>query len=381
MSKRPAPPAPVLITDPATLAAWAQRLKRKKSIALDTEAASFHRYLDRVYLVQVSSDDETALIDPLAVDDLSCLGSLIASPSIETIFHDADYDLRILDRDYGFRARRIWDTRVAAQLAGEPAFGLGTLLEKYFGITVSKKLQRADWSRRPLTDEMIQYAATDTAYLTRLRDELERKLSTQGRLHWAEEEFVRLEGVRWTQLDQGDGFLRLKGAKALSQQALAVLRAVWEWRERTAASLDRAPFRVLGNEALIGLARGATAAKAPLDTLKSIPETVVRRYGEGLLAAIQRGLATPPTNWPKIERGRRPKPDPKAEARYHRLRALRAARAEIVGLDAGLLCPNGTLQAIARAGPSDTDDLDRIVELRRWQREALEEKAMLAATA
>ena len=121
------------MTDPGALRDLAARLARAPRIALDTEAASFHRYTDRVYLVQVSSDHETALIDPLALPDLSPLGDLLASESVEVVFHDADYDLRVLDRDYGFRARRVFDTRVAAQLLGEPAVGLAALLEKHFG--------------------------------------------------------------------------------------------------------------------------------------------------------------------------------------------------------------------------------------------------------
>src|SRR5512134_3450456 len=190
--------SPILIERAEALASLARRLAANPRIALDTEAASFHRYVDRVYLVQLSSPAETALVDPLAVQDLSPVGALLSDPAVEKIFHDADYDLRILDRDYGFRARRLWDTRIAAQLAGEPAFGLGALLEKYFGIRLSKKLQRADWSQRPLTPEMIEYAAADTAHLPDLRDLLERRLRELSRLAWAEEEFVRLEEVRWT---------------------------------------------------------------------------------------------------------------------------------------------------------------------------------------
>ena len=180
-----APITPTLITDNPALRALAERLRRAPRVALDTEAASFHRYIDRVYLLQASSDDESALIDPLLVDDLTPIGQLLADPTLEVIFHDADYDLRILQRDYGFVGRRIWDTRVAAQLCGEPAIGLSALLEKHFGIRLSKELQRADWSERPLTDAMIAYAAADTAYLPALRDRLAEQLAALGRAHWA----------------------------------------------------------------------------------------------------------------------------------------------------------------------------------------------------
>ena len=204
-----------MITTAEDLARLLDRLGRERRIACDTEAASFHRYVDRIYLIQVSSDTETALIDPLALSDLTLLGQLLARADLEVVFHDADYDLRALDRDYGFHAQRVFDTRVAAQLLGEPGVGLAALLLQYFGVHMDKKLQRADWSIRPLTPEMITYAAEDTRYLTRLRDVLADRLHTVGRLGWAEEEFARLEALRWTAPPQDDAYLRLKGAKTL----------------------------------------------------------------------------------------------------------------------------------------------------------------------
>ena len=164
-------------------------------LAVDTEAASFHKYLDRVYLLQLSSRDETAVVDPLAVKDLSAFGAMLADPAIEVVFHDADYDLRLLHQEFGFQATHLFDTRVAAQLLDEPGFGLAALLEKYLGMRIDKRFQRADWSLRPLSDEMLAYAATDTRHLAELRDILRSRLVELGRLAWAEEEFVVMEGI------------------------------------------------------------------------------------------------------------------------------------------------------------------------------------------
>ncbi len=185
MGKSEASRDPLLLADDAALEAFVGDLQEQDCVALDTEAASYHRYIDRIYLIQISSASRTALVDPLTVSNLKPVSRLLSDPAVEVVFHDADYDLRVLDRDYGFRAKRLFDTRIAAQLLGEPSVGLGPLLEKYFGIKVNKKMQRADWSRRPLTAEMISYAASDTAYLLGLRDELRRRLEKQGRLAWA----------------------------------------------------------------------------------------------------------------------------------------------------------------------------------------------------
>jgi ribonuclease D len=373
--------APLVITDPGALRSLCQRLGKEGRIAFDTEAASFHRFVDRVYLVQVSSDRETALVDPLEVENLDPLGKLLSDPQIQIVFHDADYDLRILDRDYGFRARNIFDTRVAAQLAGEPSVGLGSLLEKFFQVEVDKKYQRADWSRRPLTPGMVAYAADDTRYLPALRDTLEKRLISLGRLDWAHEEFQRLEQIRWTQAgaDVDEAYLRVKGAKALGRRQLAVLRELYAWRDATAGKLDRARFRVVSNAALLAVAKASPRGPSQLAKVVGLSENLARRYGKGMIAAVEQGRSVPESELPKVERSRRPVPDPSYDQRLERLKQLRNERAEAVGLDPGLVCPNGTLQAVARAEPDSKSDLSRIEDLRRWQMEAIGDQAILAA--
>src|SRR2546426_10367189 len=171
-------------------------LEREPLVAVDTEAASFHRYHDRIFLIQLSSPSRTEIIDPLAVADLSPVGRLLADPKVEKIFHDADYDLRILDRDYGFRARRLFDTRIAAQLAGEPAVGLAALLEKDAGGELAKEHQKGDWSRRPPSPAMLAYAAADTAHPPALREQLRARPAPPSRLAWGGGEIAGLEGRR-----------------------------------------------------------------------------------------------------------------------------------------------------------------------------------------
>ena len=155
------PPVPLVRSQPDLEALFA-RLRTAPLLAVDTEAASFHRYTDRVYLLQISSRDETAVVDPLAVASLAPLAEVLADPAVEIVFHDADYDLRLLDREYGYRANNIFDTRIAAQLLNEPGVGLAALLEKYLDVRLDKRFQRADWSARPLSPEMLAYAASWT---------------------------------------------------------------------------------------------------------------------------------------------------------------------------------------------------------------------------
>ena len=362
------------IRTPEALAEAIAALSREPLVAADTEAASFHRYHDRICLIQLSGPSRTEIIDPLALTDLSPVGRLLADPAVEKIFHDADYDLRILDRDYGFRARRLFDTRIAAQLAGEPAVGLAALLEKYAGLKLAKEHQKADWSRRPLPAAMLAYAAADTAHLPALRAELRARLTALGRLGWAEEEFVRLEELRWTGApDRADAFLRVKGARALAPRQLAALRELHQWREAVGAEQDQATFRIIGNDALLAVAKALPRAPAELGALPGLPTTLAQRHGAALLDGVRRALALPEHELPRPERPARQPRDAALEARIERLKAARNQVAAQLGLDPGVLCGRSTLEAVARAQPvpSDRAGLAGISELRRWQIEAL----------
>jgi len=214
---------PRLVASQEDFARLMAELEPETVLAVDTEAASFHRHLDRIYLIQVSTREQTAIIDPLAVPDLRGFGALLADPAIEIVFHDADYDLRLFDLQYGFHATRLFDTRVAAELINEPGLSLAALLEKHLSVKVDKRFQRADWSARPLTPAMLAYAAGDTSHLVELRDLMAEKVTALGRMAWALEEFEQLTRVRWTNdPDREPGWLRIKGAKALPPRATAL---------------------------------------------------------------------------------------------------------------------------------------------------------------
>ena len=200
------PTATYLDTD-AAVGQWLASIRKSAILALDTEGASFHRFVDRIYLLQLSTRDSHAIIDPLPIASPSALGEIVQDPKVEIVFHDADYDLRLLRQDYGWQIRNVFDTRIAAQLIGLKAFGLAALLERSFGLKLDKKHQRADWSMRPLTADMLDYAAQDTMHLLGLRDILHEELRQKGRLEWAKEEFLRLESIGWSQEDAGNAFL------------------------------------------------------------------------------------------------------------------------------------------------------------------------------
>lgn len=363
------------------VAGFAAEIAGAPSIALDTEGASFHRFVDRVYLMQLSTRDATAIVDPLPTGDLSSLRPLVESPDVEIVFHDADYDLRLLRQDYGWATRHIFDTRIAAQLLGYKAFGLAALLELHFGISLDKKFQRADWSLRPLSDGMLQYASQDTMYLLALRDILHGELDAKGRLSWAKEEFTRLEQTQWSAEDSSQNFLKLKGARDLKRRELAVLRELVPWRDGVAKELDRATFRVVSNDVLLEIARTQPTTRQALGVIKGMPRGVLEQRGEVVLACVTRAMALDEAELPKFPKAPRWEKDPEFDDRAARMRAVRDEVATRLELDPGVLCSREKLETIARRMPTTIDELYETPDLRRWQADLLGPGVLRALTA
>ena len=346
---------------------FTSEIAKTREIALDTEGASFHRFVDRVYLLQLSTRARHAVIDPLPMGVPPGLGALLEDPAVEVVFHDADYDLRLLQQDYGWHIRNIFDTRVAAQLLGYTAFGLAALLERFFDVKLDKKHQRADWSMRPLTGDMLDYAAQDTRWLLQLRDHMASELERMGRTAWAREEFALLEGTRWVDEEPGMSYLRMKGARDLSRRELAVLRELVPWRDAVAGVLDRATFRVLGNEQLLEIARSQPQSKDALGRIKGMPRAILEQRGAELLDAVRRALAVPDAELPKFPRAARWDRDPEFDSRVSALKTARDAAAKRLELDPGVLCSRDRLEAVARKNPVSVEEVAEVPELRRWQ--------------
>lgn len=370
------------ITTPKALKAAIDRLRSAPVLGVDTEAAGYHRYHDRISLVQISSRDENVLIDPIELEDLSALKTLFSDAAIEKVFHDADFDLRILDRDLGLGVERLFDTQIAAAFVGERALGLGAVVEKYLGISLPKAYQRADWAERPLNEGMREYAATDTAHLPPLRDKLLAELERLGRFHWAQEEFERRAETRWSEPAGADeAFLRVKGARDLNPRGLAILREIFAWRESVGKERDQATFRVLSNQSMIEMGLKAPTTLAELKSITGISSGLADRRGKEMLAAVKRGIAVPDDQLPRFAPTRRWERDPDVEDRAERLRKVRNEVADSLGLDPGFLISRAVLDEVARQQPGTPKALAKIPEVRNWQVEALGDRLIHALRA
>jgi ribonuclease D len=309
-----------------------------------------HSYFHKVCLIQVTVDDLHFVIDPLGfdLDDLEPLLDVIRDETTPVLMHGADYDLRVLDRDFNAEIRGLQDTQIMARLLGEPRTGLAILIEREIGVQLDKRHQRADWGKRPLTSSQLAYAAADTAYLGVLADRLRTRLEEMGRWAWVEEEFRRLEEVRHVPAKTNPlAFERIKGARALRDGARDRLFTLFGWRDRQAQKLNVPPFKVLGNRQIIDLAEKPPSDLEGLQKVEGVGPRAVRRWGRKLLSHLQN-----PGSAPERLRGpREPAPDPAIRRRLKRLVAVRDPLAEALGIEPGLLCPRNYAEAVAARQP------------------------------
>lgn len=278
-------PSPTLVASAAALAELVARLRDEPVVAFDTESNSFHVYRERVCLLQVSTRSADFVIDPLAVDPAPL--AEVLCDGRETVLHGADYDVRCLRREWGWRLPRLFDTMAAARRLGRTGLGLSALVEHQFGVQLSKAFQRADWGRRPITPDLLTYAALDTHYLLPIHDALSRELAEKGLADEARKEFDRIASVEPREkVFDPEGWRRLKGARELDPPGKGILRALWIAREERARAEDRPPFKVLAEQAMLELARRRPRTDEELARVPGVTPSVLRRLGPALRAAI-----------------------------------------------------------------------------------------------
>jgi len=282
----PAPvPPPTLVADATALSDLVARLRDEPVVAFDTESNSFHVYRERVCLLQVSTRTADFVLDPLAVDPAP-LGDVLCDGR-ETVLHGADYDVRCLRREWGWRLPRLFDTMAAARRLGHEGLGLSALVERHFGVRLSKAFQRADWGRRPIARDLLAYAGLDTHYLLPIYDLLSQELAAKGLAEEARKEFDRIASVEPREkVFDPEGWRRLKGARELDAPGKVTLRALWIAREDRARADDRPPFKVLGEQAMLELARRRPRTDEELTRVPGVTPAVMRKLGPALRAAI-----------------------------------------------------------------------------------------------
>jgi len=367
-------PPPILVADEDSLDRLVRALAPYPVVAVDTESNSLHAYRERVCLIQFSTPAADYILDPIGLRDLNPLAPFFANPGQQKVFHAAEGDLAGLRRDYRFEFANIFDTMSAARTLGWPQVGLAPILDTHFGVKMNKKHQRADWKRRPLTPEQLDYARLDTHYLVALRDRQLQTLTESG--HWAEahEEFeriARLHGDSDSARPDPTAFWRVKGARDLTPAQAAVLQALFAYREQQAERMDRPPFKVMGEATLLELARRAPRHVDDLRSLPGMAAEHIHRHGHGVLHAVLQGLHAPAPRAPQADRE-----SDEVRDRYDRLHTWRKHRARARGVESDVILPRTALWDLARRPPRTHGDLAHITDFGRWRRETYGEEIL-----
>lgn len=350
--------SPVLVRSHQELVTLLSRPKAGAVCAIDTEADSLHRYRESLCLVQFACEDEKVLIDPLEIDDLGPLGEFLSSRPVW--MHGADYDMTMLRRSFGVLPPEVFDTQIGARLLGVRKFGLANLVELYFGVTLSKSSQKADWGKRPLSPKMMDYALNDVRYLLPMGEEICRQLKEKGRYDWFLES---CEAARLKVLERDetrDDPWRIQGSGRLDRAGLNYLKTLWEWRDVEAAAWDRPSFMVVTNRQLIDwsltLAQGRHF---------EVPPHYRPDRRKRLADALEQARAKDSGEWPEKPRGLRRKRDPEFDARVAALVSLRDSRGRELDIDSSLIAPRSVIESIADGETSPEESL------LKWQRECL----------
>jgi ribonuclease D len=359
-------PPPVLVDSIPAFEEMIAALRGQPLLALDTESDSLYRYFFKVGLIQISTPATDYLVDPLRLPDLTPLGDIMADPAVEKVIHAAENDILMLKRDFSFRFANVFDTMLAARILGWKQVSLAALLAQHFGVKLDKRAQLTDWGHRPLDAAQLSYARLDTHFLVPLRDLLSAELRQRRRWREAQDAFSALPQVTYVEKPfDPEGFWRIKGARDLRGNELAVLRQLYLWRDEQARKLDRPPFKVLGNDRLVEMSQRQPARLADLP----LSARQIELFGRSLLAAIAAGRAAPPPLPPVRSSNGNGRPTPEALARFDQLRAWRVRRAADRAVDADLILNNDALMTIARAAPATLEALAALDVMGTWKME------------
>ncbi len=373
-ANRPRPPRelapPTLVEDTRSLEELAKVLERTTEIAVDTEADSFYRYRERVCLVQITAGEQDYVVDPSQGASLAPLGAVFGDPRRTKVFHDGEYDVLILKRDYGFCFAGLFDTRIASAALGVASPGLASVVRARFGLELDKSLQRSDWSKRPLTRSQIAYAQQDTHYLIPLMHELRPELQARDRMAIVEGECRRLEALEAvTREFNADEFIRIQGARKLEPLAQQVLRELFVLRDELARARDVPPFKVLGNATLLTIAASRPHSLRRLEGIENLSPKIVKRLGSALVEAVERSEKRGPLREAPILPSRTGTDHlNEADLELHdRLRNWRNERASHEGIDSSLVLNRLVLVHLAEAKPRTLEALRCIEGLLEWQ--------------
>jgi len=340
----------------------------EKTIGVDLEADSMYHFKEKVCLIQIAAKGTNVVIDPLMIQDLSPLKPLFKRTEIQKIFHGADYDVRSLYRDFRITINNLFDTELASRFLGYSETSLEAVLKNKFDVTLDKKYQRKDWSKRPLPQDMIAYAAKDVRYLLPLAESLSAELENKNRLGWVIEECEYLSRVRPNTNNTDPLYLHFKGAGKLDARSLAVLESLLQYRRRIAQKKDMPLFRIFSSRTLLELAEKKPLNLKKLEHNAIMSPRQISMHGRKVIQTINDAMQIAPQDLPVYPRKKSPRVPLVVAGRVKALKQWRDAQAANLAVDPALICTKSLFSTIALQKPRRISDLAAIGELKNWQR-------------
>lgn len=356
-----------LIDTASGLDGFIHKAQAAKMIAVDIEGDSMFHFQEKVCLIQMAANGHTAVIDPLAVRDLSGLKPLFESASICKVIHGADYDVRSLYRDFGITIHNLFDTQLASMFMGWDETSLEAVVARRFGVELDKRYQKKDWSQRPLPSEMAVYAASDVVHLIPLANALMQELDQHGRLDWVKEECRLLSKVRPSESNDAPLFMKFKGAGRLEPRQLAALEALLQLRNAIARQKDRPLFKIIGNATLKRIAIALPTDLKQLEESRDLSGRQFDMYGKAVMEALRNVHSIPENQLPRYPRQRSPRLSSRVPPRVKLLRAWRDQKAADLGLNPALVLNRALIRSIAVDNPKDNAALEKVEGLHKWQ--------------
>lgn len=357
------------IANQEDLEAFANRAMRSSVLAIDTEFLREKTYYAKLCLLQLATDDETAIVDPFEVDDLRVLAPLLENESVVKLFHAGGQDLEILLREVGTLPRPLFDTQVAAALLGHTQqIGYAALVHAECGVTLKKIDSFTDWSRRPLSDSQLEYAADDVAYLPRMYERMRAQLVELGRLAWLDRDFEDLADPKRYATNERERYRRLKRVSQLSRRQLAAAREVAAWRELEAQRRDVPRKWVVTDEQIVEACKREARTIDELFMVRGMSDRLSTKDARCVVALMSSALDAPPDAWPEPDRCG--KNEPNVDAELDLMCALVRLRAKQNGVAFPTLASHDDLARVARGYREGVD------VLRGWRRSLVGEELL-----
>ncbi|RPJ80427.1 MAG: ribonuclease D [Deltaproteobacteria bacterium] len=344
------------------------QLEKSSYLSVDLEADSMFNFREKVCLIQLAVPKMNLVVDPFKINSLEPLKPLFLNQEIQKIFHGADYDIRSLYRDFGFEINNLFDTEMACRFLGANETGLDAVLRERFDIHLDKRFQRKDWSDRPLSEEMVEYAARDVVHLHALAGLLQDELRQKGRYDWVVEECGILSKVRPATTNTEALFLKFKGAGRLDRRSLSVLEQLLQLRIRIAEKKNRPVFKIMSSRDLLRLANEKPKTVTDLQKKDFLSDRQTSMYGEWVIAAVQKGMEVSEKDLPVYPRKKAPVMGPEIPGRIKAIKKWRDQLAEELHMDPAMLFNRALMTAIAIKRPDNMKSLGEVDGIRNWQK-------------